>query len=111
MFTSRHILAAALPVFLPLAAIAILATSAPTSAHAAPITRATCEQDKKDLLASIEQNRIGSLAEIDRQIKASQSQHEHDSLLALQESVWEQEEQQRGQAEFIFRDCLAAVNR
>ncbi len=60
------------------------------------------------MLGAIEQNRISSLAEIERQL-AEASADQKAALEDMRESVWMQEEQDRRQADFFRRDCLKAV--
>ena len=77
---------------------------------AAPPTPARCQADYNDMMASIEQNRVDGLAEINQQL-AGATADQKAALEEIRETVWMQEEQDRRQADFFRNDCLKAAKK
>ena len=78
-------------------------------AASAGMTSQQCDFDLKELLSEIENNRVITIADIEKQLADEFSQVDPQGLEALREQTWDQEEQQRGQANYIWRDCMLAV--
>ena len=78
-------------------------------AASAGMTSQQCDVDLKELLSEIENNRVITIADIEKQLADDVSQVDPQGLEALREQTWDQEEQQRGQANYIWRDCMLAV--
>lgn len=93
----------------PLAAAALLLALWVFTSTSASITRAKCDADLNELLAEIETNRANAVSDIERQLANAPSERERDGLLAMREESWDHEEQQRGQANYIWRDCMQAL--
>ena len=87
---------------------ALLFTFQSLPLSASSLTEATCEADYHEMLAQVENNREQTLAEIKRQLKDATGDL-RDSLIAMREPAWDQEEQGRHQASLIRIDCLRAV--
>ena len=80
-------------------------------AASADMTSQQCDFDLKELLSEIENNRVITIADIEKQLADEFSQVDPQGLEALREQTWDQEEQQRGQANYIWRDCMLAVKK
>ena len=80
-------------------------------AASAGMTSQQCDADLKELLSEIENNRVITIADIEKQLTDEFSQVDPQGLEALREQAWDQEEQQRGQANYIWRDCMLAVKK
>ena len=78
-------------------------------AASAGMTSQQCDVDLKELLSEIENNRVITIADIEKQLADDVSPVDPQGLEALREQTWDQEEQQRGQANYIWRDCMLAV--
>lgn len=92
----------------PLAAVALLLALWVYTASSGSITGAQCDADFEELLHDIEQNRIAAIEEINRQMEEDLDPA---GLARLREQAWDQEERQRGQAQYIWMDCKRAVNK
>ncbi len=77
----------------------------------AGMTSQQCDADLKELLSEIENNRVTTIADIEKQLVDNINQVDPKGLRALREQTWDQEEQQRGQANYIWRDCMLAVKK
>ena len=77
----------------------------------AGMTSQQCDADLKELLSEIENNRATTIADIEKQLVDNINQVDPKGLRALREQTWDQEEQQRGQANYIWRDCMSAVKK
>lgn len=77
----------------------------------AGMTSQQCDADLKELLSEIENNRATTIADIEKQLVDNINQVDPKGLRALREQTWDQEEQQRGQANYIWRDCMLAVKK
>ena len=77
----------------------------------AGMTSQQCDADLKELLSEIENNRVTTIADIEKQLVDDINQVDPKGLRALREQTWDQEEQQRGQANYIWRDCMLAVKK
>lgn len=93
----------------PLAAAALLLSLWVLTSTSGSITRAQCDADLEELMGEIETNRKTALIDITSQLAKSPSSHERQGLLSMREQTWDHEEQQRGQANYIWRDCMQAV--
>ncbi len=98
------------PTPVPLAAAALLLALWVMTASSDPMTRTLCDNDLDELLSEIETNRQAAIKHIAGQLAEPQSAQRRRGLLNLQEETWDQEERQRGQANYLWRDCLKAVN-
>ena len=78
-------------------------------ATAGELTAAICEADHKELLASIERNRIAGINQINDHLLGVTDEKERTRLIEMREKSWDEEEQQRTMAASIRRDCLAAA--
>ena len=76
---------------------------------AGSLTAAICEADYKELLASIERNRIAGINQINDHLLGVTDEKERARLIEMREKSWDEEEEQRTMAASIRRDCLAAV--
>ena len=77
----------------------------------AGMTSQQCDSDLKELLSEIENNRVTTIVDIEKQLADNINQVDPKGLRALREQTWDQEEQQRGQANYIWRDCMLAVKK
>jgi len=77
----------------------------------AGMTSQQCDADLKELLSEIENNRVTTIVDIEKQLADNINQVDPKGLRALREQTWDQEEQQRGQANYIWRDCMLAVKK
>ncbi len=93
----------------PLAAAALLLALWVVTSTSGSITRAQCDTDLEDLMREIEINRDKALQDIETQLQATNLPQEKQNLLAMREHTWDHEEQQRGQANHIWRDCMKAA--
>jgi len=96
----------AIPISLIAAALWAGLWASPAGAGA--VTRAQCESDYRELLAEIEVNRVSAIVEIKRQL-AEADDTQRQSLLAMREQTWDDEERQRATASLIRQDCLKAA--
>ena len=77
----------------------------------AGMTSQQCDSDLKELLSEIENNRVTTIVDIEKQLADNINQVDPKGLRALREQTWDQEEQQRGQANYIWQDCMLAVKK
>jgi len=96
---------------IPLAAVALLLALWVFTASSESLTSAQCDADFNQLLNDIEKNRIMTIAEINRQLADEVNPTDPQGLELMREQAWDQEEQQRGQANYIWRDCKEAVKK
>lgn len=96
---------------IPLAAIALLLALWVFTASSGSITGAQCDADLEQFLSDLETNRIMTIEEINRQLADESSPTGSQALVSMREQAWDQEEQQRGQANHIWRDCKEAVKK
>lgn len=80
-------------------------------AASAGITPQQCDADLKELLSEIENNRIMTIAEIEKQLADDINPVDPQGLEALREQTWDQEEEERGQANYIWRDCMISAKK
>jgi len=78
-------------------------------AGAGKLTAAVCEADHKELLTTIERNRIAGIKQINEHLAAVTDEKKRAHLIEMREKSWDQEEEHRTMAVGIRRDCLAAV--
>jgi hypothetical protein len=76
---------------------------------AGTLTKEVCEADYKDLLVTIEHNRIAGVDQINEHLAGVTDEKERDRLMEMREKTWDSEEEQRAMAGNIRRDCLTAV--
>jgi len=88
---------------------ALLALGYAGDADAGKLTTAVCEADHKELLDSIERNRIAGINQINDHLIGTTDEKERARLIDMREKSWDEEEEQRAMAGNIRRDCLAAV--
>jgi hypothetical protein len=81
------------------------------TAASAKLTKAVCEADYKDLMASIERNRLAGVEQINEHLVGVTDETERAKLIEMREKSWDEEEEQRAIASGIRRDCLAAVKK
>ena len=91
-----------------LLALVIIMTRA-DDADANKHSRSTCEADYKELLASIEFNRIAGTDQINEHLVGVTNEKERARLIDMREKLWDAEEEQRAMATNIRRDCLATA--
>lgn len=92
----------------PLMAAALLLCLWVVPARSGSVPKLPCDEDYKELLAEIENNRNLSLAEINRQLSEAVGD-QRASLEAMSEQTWDDEEGQRAQASQMWRDCMRAA--
>jgi len=95
--------------FLTVLIVMSAASGVTSDVAAAPLTRAACEADYQELLASIERNRMAAIDQINEHLVGVIDEKERARLIEMREKSWDEEEEQRGMAASIRRDCLAAV--
>lgn len=95
----------------PLVAVAILLAYWVATAPAGSINAVRCEADHQEYLAAIAGNRNATIKEINDQISDTTHPQTKAGLIAMRESLWDEEEQQRSRAQQVLNDCLNAVNR
>ncbi|PIW29727.1 MAG: hypothetical protein COW30_04100 [Rhodospirillales bacterium CG15_BIG_FIL_POST_REV_8_21_14_020_66_15] len=95
----------------PLVAAALLLALWLATAESGSITAAKCQSDRDDLMAAIEAARQQTIDDINAQLAATDDAYRIESLTALRERAWDDEESQRGQAQQIFVDCMTAARR
>ena len=94
---------------LPLTAIVLLLSLFFATPSFARITQTECDAHLNELLSEIEGNRITTIAEINKQLADDNNPTDPQGLEIMREQAWDQEEQQRGQAHYIWRDCMKAI--
>jgi len=90
-------------------AVALWLTISGVASAGATITTAQCDVDLGALLSDIEAIRIATLSEIDGLLADTETLAQRQVLEHMRELAWNEEEQQRGQAYYIWRDCMAAT--
>ncbi|MEK9673409.1 MAG: hypothetical protein VW268_13060 [Rhodospirillaceae bacterium] len=93
----------------PLIAAALLLAYWVATAQSGSVNSARCKADHVELIAQIEQNRNAAMVQINAQIEGALSERQIADLKLLHESVWDDEEKHRGQAQRIYIDCLNAA--
>jgi hypothetical protein len=88
-----------------------LATMLPTTATAAGLTAADCAADRDAYLAQAADNRAKRITELTAAADASADERLRQQLTDEQERAWMVEEERRGQASMIYRECMAHVER
>ena len=77
----------------------------------ASMTPQQCDADLKELLSEIESNRIMTITEIEKQLADDTNPADPQGLEFMREQTWDKEEEERGQANYIWRDCMLAVKK
>lgn len=95
---------APLPLTVIVLSVALWVSTAPSEA----VTSRQCTADYKAMIAEIERNRQSAIAEINRQLQDAAGQ-QRQSLEAMLEQAWDDEERQRVTAGMIRRDCEKAA--
>lgn len=90
-------------------AISLIAVFTPVTGEAAKLTKEVCEKDYAELIAEIERNRQAGIDQINTYLAETRDKKKRQELIEMREKSWDQEEEQRGLARNIFRDCMAAV--
>ena len=92
----------------PLMAAALLLCLWVVTARSGSVPRFRCDEDYKELLTEIKNNRNLSIVEINRQLGEAVGD-QRASLEAMREQTWDDEEGQRAQASQMWRDCIRAA--
>ncbi|HBT41233.1 MAG TPA: hypothetical protein DIW51_15155 [Rhodospirillaceae bacterium] len=95
----------------PLIAVALLLSLWLATAESGSITAVKCKADHAELLASIEAARQQTIDQINLQLADTGDYQRIETLLAMRERAWDEEEAQRGSAQHIFYDCISAAKR
>jgi len=90
-------------------AISLIATFTPVAGEAAKLTKEVCDQDYAELIAEIERNRQAGIDQLNTYLAETKDKKKRQELIEMREKSWDQEEEQRGMAKNIYRDCMAAV--
>ena len=75
----------------------------------APITQEQCLKDLEELTKAIETNRKTAIKTLTSQLSSETNRDNRRRLTEMKESAWDQEEQELGMAQTIFRDCINAL--
>lgn len=90
-------------------AFGLLLTAAPAGVSAADLTAADCAADRQAYLAQAESNREKRVAELTAALEATANSEMQGRLAAEREQAWTLEEQRRGEAYQIYRECMTYV--
>ncbi len=91
------------------ALFALISIAAVNDSAAGKLTKAVCEGDFKELMSSIELNRIAGIDQINQHLEGLTDEKERAELIEMREKSWDTEEEQRAMAGNIQRDCFAAI--
>ena len=76
---------------------------------ASALSVSDCRRDTQELLRDIERNRENSQRQYREALAEAATGQEQDLLKQQMEMIWDEEEQMRGIAEHMLRDCLRHV--
>ena len=75
----------------------------------AVIDEESCDRDRDQLIVSLDEQRVRMLEKIERVLDETSDQSEQEHLRYRRDQVWDYDEQMRGTAEQIWRDCMLHV--
>jgi vacuolar-type H+-ATPase subunit H len=76
---------------------------------AAALEEGTCVQHRDQFIESLDEERERSLAQVERSLAEISNATEQEHLRYQREQIWDYDEQMRGTADQIWRDCMQHV--
>lgn len=93
----------------PLTALLLLLFGLAAGSAARALEASDCDADRERFFAALAENRENSLRQIEAALAAAGSDDAREQLRFEREEVWHEEENGRGFADTVWRDCLRYV--